>query len=628
MTPLSILQDIVRISRAIYDRVQLAEGNKETLTILSRTLQIAVSALQDLETLPNTTRCIGALTDFKDCAEETHQVVKRIAGISMLTRMANAKKNQTEIDGCEQRIKGCVSIVNMAISAQIKDDIERYHLEEQKERNKDRRDEALNKRNFVLRQEQLLHKTQRAAEITRDELGEIMQKQFLSFEHRLEEQLAPAKRSEAAGAQDSDDKHFSIKAEEGQKAVRRPLVPEETFGKAERSRYFEDIEREELPGMDALGIGCDAKYTGHYSGTLILTIPNMASTPVSMTMLLSEVSGGVSGTIMSSQYAGTFHGTLRGQKMNTALILNSLSSSSTLGGKYPIVGIGGISPYGTTLTFSGAGILSLPNSHTISGTLTGPVSYGSYSSGMVGTLTINASHPSPIADARSGPKAPNMAFGKKKWAQYFGDIGAEPPLPRDIDMILNRPCPFFQGQKIKESHQLVLIPKTIDGRPLTLASFGSLVGTPKQGNPIMYKNFNEAVFNQYGDLSVDQSHWVLITKEQIPKSINNRKMGEESLKSAFRRTEINYELPSVLDATISILVEYVSIGESALSDKSRLHRRCKEKIAVEWQREKEEAEVMVGDFSSEEGLDINITIEISDFGKSTTSPGIVACHTF
>src|SRR6476620_385041 len=38
---------------------------------------------------------------------------------------------------------------------------------------------------------------------------------------------------------------------------------------------------------------------------------------------------------------------------------------------------------------------------------------------------------------------PKIAFGKKQWAKYFGDIGEEPPLPKDIDKILKSPCPLF-----------------------------------------------------------------------------------------------------------------------------------------------------------------------------------------
>lgn len=32
-------------------------------------------------------------------------------------------------------------------------------------------------------------------------------------------------------------------------------------------------------------------------------------------------------------------------------------------------------------------------------------------------------------------------FGKEKGATYFGDVGEEPPLPSDIDQILDAPCP-------------------------------------------------------------------------------------------------------------------------------------------------------------------------------------------
>ena len=73
-----------------------------------------------------------------------------------------------------------------------------------------------------------------------------------------------------------------------------------------------------------------------------------------------------------------------------------------------------------------------------------------------------------------------VAFGKEAWAKYFGDVGIEPPLPTDIVKILKAPCPYWPTKKVIETHLLVLIPETINRRPLTLTSLGELIKKPLQ----------------------------------------------------------------------------------------------------------------------------------------------------
>ena len=77
-------------------------------------------------------------------------------------------------------------------------------------------------------------------------------------------------------------------------------------------------------------------------------------------------------------------------------------------------------------------------------------------------------------------------FGAAQWETYFGDIGAEPPLPPDILEILTSPCPIWSGKKIGETHLLVLIPETVNGEALTFNRLGELIKCPKQGHSTQY----------------------------------------------------------------------------------------------------------------------------------------------
>ncbi|WP_068467790.1 F-box-like domain-containing protein [Candidatus Protochlamydia phocaeensis] len=186
---------------------------------------------------------------------------------------------------------------------------------------------------------------------------------------------------------------------------------------------------------------------------------------------------------------------------------------------------------------------------------------------------------------------PKIAFGKKQWAKYFGDVGIEPPFPKDIHKILKSPCPFWPGKKVEETHMLVLIPETINGKPLNLKTWGELVKAPKQGHATQYKYIWDAIINEHGNQGATKSHWVLMTKDVIEGSRNKTYTDQQALIAEFaKKTEINYEVPNVLDATIGIFMHYIRFGEHLFkADDLWTYTRCQEK-AQDWQ-------IVVGGFS-------------------------------
>lgn len=123
------------------------------------------------------------------------------------------------------------------------------------------------------------------------------------------------------------------------------------------------------------------------------------------------------------------------------------------------------------------------------------------------------------------PVSPEIAFGKSKWEQYYGAVGEEPALPFNINQILEEPCPIWPQKKIKETHLLVLIPKTINGKPLTLQLLRELVKKPKDSGG-----------------------------------------GQQLLKKY-----PSYEKPSLLEASIAIFTECVATGTHWYSD---TYTRC------------------------------------------------------
>lgn len=74
-----------------------------------------------------------------------------------------------------------------------------------------------------------------------------------------------------------------------------------------------------------------------------------------------------------------------------------------------------------------------------------------------------------------------MLFRKADWERYFGNVATEPPLPINIEHILNSSCPFWTGKKVSDTHLLVLIPKTIEGRSFNLNTLEELIQNPREG---------------------------------------------------------------------------------------------------------------------------------------------------
>lgn len=168
-----------------------------------------------------------------------------------------------------------------------------------------------------------------------------------------------------------------------------------------------------------------------------------------------------------------------------------------------------------------------------------------------------------------------QAFGKFQWEQFFGEVGDEPGLPENIIQLLKSPCPFWPDKKLEETHLLTLIPKTIKGNLLTMKYLGELIQHPKKGKAISYLLYPPeryaSILDQYGDVPVERSHWVLMTKDMIPGSSGKYAHVLEMLIAKGK----GYTLPKALGALVSILMDNFAKGKTR-EKKSRMYTRCQE----------------------------------------------------
>jgi hypothetical protein len=180
----------------------------------------------------------------------------------------------------------------------------------------------------------------------------------------------------------------------------------------------------------------------------------------------------------------------------------------------------------------------------------------------------------------SRTSVPSMAFGAKEWSQYFGEVGAAPPLPADIDAILNSPCPFWGGKLVKDTHLLVLVPAKVNGRPFTLNLLGELIKSPKGGgSKTKYRHYDSDVQKELGAQSPGSSYWVLMTRDVLPDSRGKTYDAQKEMVAAHAsRLRLPYEMPHVLEAATAILLHHARTGERLYTDAPWTYTRCQEKV--------------------------------------------------
>ena len=123
-------------------------------------------------------------------------------------------------------------------------------------------------------------------------------------------------------------------------------------------------------------------------------------------------------------------------------------------------------------------------------------------------------------------------LGAEAWAAQGIDVGAVPPLPASItEALLNSDCPLHPGEKIKDTHLLVLIPKTVNGEPYTALKLDELCATRKgSGDKLIYDGddwLTKWKKQDWANLPQAQSEWVLIPKSDPDPERMREKYGEE-----------------------------------------------------------------------------------------------------
>lgn len=119
---------------------------------------------------------------------------------------------------------------------------------------------------------------------------------------------------------------------------------------------------------------------------------------------------------------------------------------------------------------------------------------------------------------------PNQFFGPDDWKEFYGIKVENAELPATIEnlsKILNAPCPFFPGKKIKKTHYLLFIPGKINqkGNQLDIRTLQKFF--PKDGEPRFYRYLSDTLADNnqpYADERIKKDTWILVLNGVIPHS--------------------------------------------------------------------------------------------------------------
>ncbi|MBA3602294.1 MAG: hypothetical protein H0W50_01310 [Parachlamydiaceae bacterium] len=131
-------------------------------------------------------------------------------------------------------------------------------------------------------------------------------------------------------------------------------------------------------------------------------------------------------------------------------------------------------------------------------------------------------------------------------------------LPRDIIEILNRPDHLDPTRCLRNSHTLTLIPR------VSLKSFGEL----------NRKYFDSTIGYEYAVQNVldqtppnDKSYWALMSKDVLNGSKDKNYETQQKMVAVLsQNANVNCEIPTALEAVVSILTQHVRSGERLFSD--------------------------------------------------------------
>ena len=106
-------------------------------------------------------------------------------------------------------------------------------------------------------------------------------------------------------------------------------------------------------------------------------------------------------------------------------------------------------------------------------------------------------------------------LGAEEWRAQGIEVGEAPPIPSVITAgLLNAACPFHPGEKISDTHLLVLVPKTVNEKPYSPRELHALCATRQGSGEQLIRNvwWKPWKYDAWAMEQQQESTWVLLPK--------------------------------------------------------------------------------------------------------------------
>ncbi|MDF1827838.1 MAG: protein kinase [Legionellaceae bacterium] len=179
MTPLEILQDVIKVAQIIQNQVALVENNKLKFRSLIKMIDRIVTSLKGLSSLPDTDQFKHSLLDLKECCDETIAFVEKTSSKGRLERFIYAGKYAEQIESFKAKLLEIAPILHIGLTSQSLMDLDR-----------DRRHEVLDHQELLAQQAAYFYELQ-GAHFNQLDSSMIVYQQIRSLEERIVQLTQP-----------------------------------------------------------------------------------------------------------------------------------------------------------------------------------------------------------------------------------------------------------------------------------------------------------------------------------------------------------------------------------------------------------------------------------------------------
>jgi hypothetical protein len=203
-------------------------------------------------------------------------------------------------------------------------------------------------------------------------------------------------------------------------------------------------------------------------------------------------------------------------------------------------------------------------------------------------------------------------LGAEAWESGFGvKVGKVPPIPKWINKkLLEEESQLHPGQQVKDTHILMLVPKTVSGKAYSAVKLGELCAKAKgSGDRLIYDGADWANAwkgESWAKESSSESEWVLIPKSDPDrnkvaegKHFRSKTIAEQA--KVHEHYAKDYREATALEVMTAALLNDVVHGERILSD---CYLRTREPKASG-------GRVVVGCFNAN-GLKVHVDVDDDD----------------